>query len=768
MATINEIEKILQAMKKSENISVLQRFANAQSILPSYGHRNIMLLLTQAKKANIEIKDIRPINEWSSMNVGIIETKAKPLAVYKRINTNGEISTIRELAYDISDTTASYEAITAREPKIIADDYEYLYDALKEHFSQAFNIQINDTSTINKYYYHSKALSINKDHDIIAKTNFLIKSIMNETIYGDKIRSFELLEQQSNHANAINKLTANAIFHRFGIKEPNLIDFNESQELFFSLEQSCIDIGVNLRTFLQKSQLGNFISNSYETNKEIYEAQKELDNKIKTLRSNPNASRKKPVEFVKIDDTEYKILTERTHDEIVATDPLPVIDALGLTVSKNQQGKITFKARAERTASAQFGLVGGAWLYNDLGDASHKGTVINLVKNIMSLEHKEAIEFCCDKLGVPNYYQIRKEEVDFENEQRKKEAGWDTSSTIAKPTKSANQLLEERKDALEELKRANEELEKITSVNSKVISASKDIPQKYIDFLKNRGITNTQINNFYFIKGETWKYNEAGSMIDVKQKEGVGVLCANKEQLQEIHHQINTNGDILFNEPYDSELITIGADVHFPPYTFKNDKGEEVTMKTQSFGLKKNSTLMQNQGERNCVIESKMDYAAAAQQINFKENNIDIDIANSTSNADIVAKNLVEGNYKKTLFLNQFDIAGVKFLIDIHKHAHNQGLTLQKFDYVTYSDNEYKQDINDIIKNGHSIKNRVKEGNLYSLQEQINAFRRVEKESDKLKEVEKLQEYLNDTIKTLNLTPPQEEKTPTFSPQKMR
>lgn len=203
-----------------------------------------------------------------------------------------------------------------------------------------------------------------------------------------------------------------------------------------------------------------------------------------------------------------------------------------------------------------------------------------------------------------------------------------------------------------------------SQVHSKVVSV-KDISyyQPAMQYLKVRGIVQVP-PQFKIITGEYT--NKQG---EIKKAFGVGIETLNSK----------------------------GADIHFLK--------QIGNLKTMSFG-KKNISYFKAQTPTKSVaiFESKMDYAAAYQQINFS--NTDIVIANSTSNAHKVA-DIIKGKYNSVQFYNQNDKAGLQFIENV---MHEAELSIYK--YINYKEEEQNQDINDLLINGVSLKSREKE---YSL-----------------------------------------------------
>lgn len=748
------VQKIIQALKNIENIESIQRFTNTQNLLKQYGYSNILLLARQAHMYELGLSDVRTQKEWSDLGISP-SYYAKALVVYQRHKqSDGTFVTEEYNAYDINHTDAVAQGVIPKETmgKREDNDYELLFQNLMPYASAMLDLKIEESDKFpyNSAFLHSKTIGISKSSQPLEKINFLLRSIYKDTISGEKIRNFTFVE--SHFDNAIEKLIANSYLNRLSI-EPlaeNELTFEEKEALFSNLEEALSIISNNIRTFDKKLMISKFINEEFDVYDESYKFAKELEDKVSKLASTQKEKeipKKRPVEFVRLDDDEAKQLKDKTKDEILTANPIQVLEALHLNIDKEEPHRIRFKAREERSASAYMIIKGGNWIYKDFGGGDDaKGNIITLAQDKLHCEYKEAIQFCCDNLNIPNYFQIKLDEINYENDKRKVAAGWNDSKLQEKPKKTSEELLKEREEELIKQKKANLEIEKTNSTNSRVTYASKVIPNDLKNWLRTeRGIGNTEIDNFYYIKGETWKLDENDKPYDIKTKSGVGVLCATKEKAKELYSQIEERGYANFDTPLSSEQ-EFGADLHFKPIKFTNEKGDEIVLKTQSLGAKKNTTLINNNGSTVCPIESKMDYAAAAQQIDFKKEGYDIDIANSTSNADMVAQNIAEQKYDNVYFLNQFDVPGVKFMIDICNKAKEQGHTIKKFKFIDYITREYKQDINDLHKDGITLHSRTKEGTLEDLNPLLDKIATAEKDEEKFKELNKVRTLLTESI----------------------
>jgi len=214
------------------------------------------------------------------------------------------------------------------------------------------------------------------------------------------------------------------------------------------------------------------------------------------------------------------------------------------------------------------------------------------------------------------------------------------------------------------LKREENITKSKSQVNSKVIGIKEvSIYQPAVEYLKSRGIIKIP-PQFKMITGEYT--NRQG---EIKKAFGVGI------------------------ETRDAK----GADIHF--------LRQIGSLKTMSFGEKDISYFKaQNLAESVAIFESKMDYAAAYQQIDFS--NIDIVIANSTSNAHRVT-DLVKDRYNTIKFYNQNDNAGIQFVQDITTEAN-----ISDFNYIKYKSEEENLDINDLLMNGVYLESREEENSL--------------------------------------------------------
>ena len=360
----------------------------------------------------------------------------------------------------------------------------------------------------------------------------------------------------------------------------------------------------------------------------------------------------------RLTDQEIEDLKLRTRDELHLSDPRPVLDSLGIDYKENGN-RLVFKAREERTASANMYVDNktGEWKFKDFGGAN--GTIENVVMETTGKNYKDALEYSIDKAGTRNYLQEKFDEIKH-----------------GKVLEHRAELSQEDKQRLADLKEANLNFSRENSVESKVVSVEPITPKDkdVIEFLKDRGIDKIP-EGFYRIRGEF--ETPTGKKI---QNEGVGILTGNLKDFQ----------------PGKTKLDDIGADIHLLKKVKLRDGS---ILKTQTFGNKDITVIDNPKATRQVVIESKMDYAAAKAKGQLED--AKVILANGTGNAHRVVKELQKSPGLPTAFYNQNDNAGAKFV-----HSVATGAGLSKFDYISYAKGEEKQDINDLVKNKVDLSSR--------------------------------------------------------------
>lgn len=135
-----------------------------------------------------------------------------------------------------------------------------------------------------------------------------------------------------------------------------------------------------------------------------------------------------------------------------------------------------------------------------------------------------------------------------------------------------------------------------------------------------------------------------------------------------------------------------GADIHFLKKLFN--------LKTMNLGAKDISFFKRKNASKLAIFESKMDYGASLQHIDFSDS--DILIANSTSNLHKVVELLKETSYNTITIFQQNDLQGRKFAHEIVKQAN-----IKSFDYIHYKDDEEDLDINDLLLKDVNIQERI-------------------------------------------------------------
>lgn len=240
-------------------------------------------------------------------------------------------------------------------------------------------------------------------------------------------------------------------------------------------------------------------------------------------------------------------------------------------------------------------------------------------------------------------------------------------------------LSQEEHKRIENLKEQNQQRQRSMPL-SRVLSIKEIIDyQPAVEYLASRGIEKIP-PHFKLISGEY--YNKDG---EAKKAFGVGIL---------------TEGG--------------GADTHFLK--------KIGNLKTMNFGSKNISFFANSNSNKIAIFESKMDYAAAYQQIDLSS--INVIIANSTSNAHKIATILKENTFEQVTFFNQNDQAGMQFMASIVNEV-----ALIKYSSIQYKEDEQGKDINDLLLDDQNILERVQAG-------EVESFQGISKKMENIKEFE--------------------------------
>ncbi len=420
----------------------------------------------------------------------------------------------------------------------------------------------------------------------------------------------------------------------------------------------------------QKINASELIIENYQA--KLNQQQKEESMKL-MQKQQPKSS-----EVQTISQNKFRELSQKTKDELKLTDPYQVLDALGIEY-KLRGNRYEFKARTERTASANLYVdKSGEWKYKDFGSGNN-GTIENLIMDTTGASYKEALEYVINNSTIRDYVQEKIDELKGKRSIKK-----EVNITLKK----------------------EENLKKIEKqIKSKVI-AIKDV-KRYalaIEYLKSRGIIKIP-PQFKMITGEYIDKNN-----QTRKAFGIGIETLNSK----------------------------GADIHFLK--------QIGSLKTMSFGEKNISYFKSKEPAKSvAVFESKMDYAAAYQQIDFKLT--DVLIANSTSNAHKVAK-IIKDKYNDVQFYNQNDKAGIQFVRDVTKEY---GVT--DFKYIKYDKSEQNQDINDLVKNNVELEKREEQSFISKLK---NKFEEIDNLVSKFENAKGFYQDLmqldkNDVVNTFEL-----------------
>jgi len=360
----------------------------------------------------------------------------------------------------------------------------------------------------------------------------------------------------------------------------------------------------------------------------------------------------------------FKIAREK----IVISDPDLILSSLFIPFEPLKNGnQYKFRLRDEKTPSAYISIKNGEWRYTDFGEAGSYGSVIDIVMRVLNIEFYDAMLYCLRHLG---FAELADEIENFDTS--KKHIQKDELEERINELKEKNKLLLSK----------NSNKEKSSQVISKVVNYYHAAShKKSVAYLKNRGILKIP-EEFNIIFGE---YEKEGK---THKRFGVGVL---------------TNSG--------------GADIHFLE-TFGS-------LKTMTFGENDISYFKRTNTPTEApilIFESKMDYAAAYQQL--KLDNCNVIIANGAANYFLIADLIKSNNLKgKIFFMNQNDYPGYSF---IFKLAEKLEIPLEKEIYIIHYHliKEYKEDINDLLLKGVNIKSRIRKLPLKKIEEAIEFYKK--------------------------------------------
>jgi conjugative relaxase-like TrwC/TraI family protein len=405
-----------------------------------------------------------------------------------------------------------------------------------------------------------------------------------------------------------------------------------------------------LNHFLEKEQVQ---PKEIESKNETSELQQDKEAK---QTPKPQAPKNQSKPQYRIPQEEIQRAWELSDLEMKTADPAPVLDGLGIEYRLNGN-RYEFKAREERTASANIYLhKSGEWRYKDFG-AERGGNVAHLARDVLNTNYKEARQYVIGQLGTRDYVSELLEDV-----------------KSAKEAKISESDIQAAKERMQEAAKSG----RVADRESKVLEV---LPinfedEKVQDFLKSRNFKAEKMPEWaVYIRGEYRDRN--GKM---RQQEGIGV------------EGDNGSGDIHYLKPI---VLKDGTE-----------------LKTMSFGNKditKLEPVEENEKKSVVVFESKNDAIAEYHQNPQKLDSSTVIIANGTAQVDKVAEVLREGEFEDITIYNQNDSAGEKFKDQLIEKAE-----LQEWKEVEYQEGEWKKDINDLHKDGVQTEDRLTEKSIES------------------------------------------------------
>ena len=659
--------------------NAIQRFVKLQAQHSTLGTKNMFTLAILAKNEGIELTEINTFSAWNRRDKRISTLQREnPLYIYVPNKLqNGETVLVKNPVYDFSQTNAAQFGYKPKNSKeVMFSDNEEENIALLEDVKKHLSIKNITTtpSTSNFYDLNINTISVNKNETTKQNMDFIITQLVkqigfNPNNFQQKTKDYEDLIYMSEleKQNMIG-IISQGILSRFNIEKEN-----EVNTLYFgtNLDEKLRFLTKKVGLISKKLDLDIFITN-----------------KIKEVQpKKPKIKKNKFIEFRKLTDEEKQALKDKGYEMIISANPEQILSDINANFEP-KGGIIKINSIAgEPTKSTNFFIKDGTWRFNRFGGDGEAGDIIKFVMLETGLEYGDAINRCFSALDKQNPLTEAYEIIKLQNQAKLKEAGIDVAQTeqsTTKPTQLIDEIIENARIKNEELLKQNLTLEKTTKTNSRVVLASKEIPTKYITLMRDRGITKLPKEALY-LKFE-YKTNKDGADTTYL-KEGIGLLCGDKEKLDSIYETIAKNRSCKIEE--DWEDTKIGGDVHFHAYIDQHGN----TRKTASAG-KKHHTFIDNEGtisKKAAIFESKNDYFAASQKTNFIDKKTDVYVANGVGQWSGIKDAISANAYTSISLYTQNDIPAIRFAKKTLE-SYNRELKA-----LTYSVKEFGMDPNDLL-----------------------------------------------------------------------
>lgn len=671
--------------------ATLIKFAEIQAQQPHLGMKNMIALAVLAKNEGIEISEVNTYNAWKQKDQRIqILNNANSLYIYaKKQLPNKRNVLIKIPVYDYSQTNAAQFGYIPKNENILLlnhnnESNENFLNSFKNHLvSKGYVSRINNKE--NSFNINTGIFNLNNENKPEDNVRYLIERIVKSRIFDlstmepNSKEYNEILFLSKNEKETIEKLVLKSILNKFNIKVNSNINITP---LGVDSENKIKIIASEIRNNIENLGIEEFLKNR----------QDRYFQEFKSAHQNIRKKPRKWVEFSKLTDSEKDTLKKRGYESIVSSDPSTILSRISANFRPHTSGYKIDSIDGEKTTSTSFYLKDGRWSFNRFGGVGQSGSIIDFVMIETKLDIKDALELCYDALNIKNPLQEAYESIKLENERKMKEAGITPKNNTAKKSKPQKaqvqetkkdiaQILKETKERNENIKSQNEELEKQNSNRSRVSRVSKMIPPKFKIMMRERGIAKLPKEALHL----TLEFKkDDGSTYEVQ---GIGILAGPEEDLNNLYDILDENTFCNINEDWDN--VTLSGDVHFPAYKSRDGK----MRKTQSAGPKQ-FTYINNNGKNSkkcAVFESKNDYFAAAQLVDYNSQNIDVFVGNGIGQARKINKAILDNNYSLIDFYTQNDIPALKFMSDTLQ-GYSKGIKS-----IRYETKEFGQDINDLI-----------------------------------------------------------------------
>lgn len=403
-----------QKIRGSFAFSCFENIINIKAYFPNMDNDDIFQMYSYVNNSfKYNIKNIIRLSDVERRGYkikGINEDNSIELKEYSPFNK----AEYKDLYFDISSTTLPLKLSSTYTVNNFELTKEFV-NKIINNFKKNTRFDLKENATKQAYLdfasntiYYAKSSSLQEELGSVIRAIAIANIVKNQTFY-DRILGDKPLQ---NSLKLQIVLATNAVFSSLGLStRDNAITEEYKKEYIWGVnsEDAFRNVSLILDSIKKVVEITEVQSafNTAFLHQQEEKTNRQIEQKVFQASSVDLSS----VAELKISDEEYRALTKKTLDELHSTDPLPILEDLGIYVKPTTTGMYSFrlgdgdqKNKAENVFARN-----GVWFVKSHRELFRTGTIENLVAYVRGdkAAYKDILLYCLDKLSVRDYLQER-------------------------------------------------------------------------------------------------------------------------------------------------------------------------------------------------------------------------------------------------------------------------------------------------------------------------------------------------------------------------